>query len=233
MQLPFFHTADYDSSQQDLVLDEDTSRHVVQVLRMQVGQQVILTDGKGTLLTTSITSAHKKHCTVKVESANNEPRKGNSVTVGISLVKNNNRFEWFLEKATEIGVTQVIPLLCERTEKQKFRSDRMRNILVSAMLQSRQSWLPVLHEPIDFKLLFRQEEIADIPARFIAHCMEENKSSPSSSPNSIILIGPEGDFTLQEVELAIANHFVPVALGQTRLRTETAALVAATLLKIA
>jgi 16S rRNA (uracil1498-N3)-methyltransferase len=233
MQLPFFYTANYDASQKEIVLDEDTSRHVIQVLRMQKGQQIILTDGKGTVLTTSITGDHKKHCTVQVDSFSSEARKGNTVTIGISLVKNNNRFEWFLEKATEIGITQVIPLICERTEKQKFRSDRMHSILVSAMLQSRQSWLPILHEPIDYKLLFRQEEVAAIPNRFIAHCIDENRSVPVSATNTIILIGPEGDFTMPEIELAIANHFVPVTLGETRLRTETAAIVAATLLKIA
>ena len=216
-------------------MDEDVSRHVIQVLRMKKGDRLNLTDGKGNILTTVIEDDHKKHCQVKIERACFEKRTPRSVTIGISLLKNANRFEWFLEKATEIGVNEIIPLICERTEKEKFRHDRLQAILISAMLQSQQCWLPVLHEPIAYELLFRQEEVANTAQKFIGHCVAEEKANLSdlvndSLPSQIILIGPEGDFTREEIDLAFRHRFVPVALGATRLRAETAGVVAATLL---
>jgi 16S rRNA (uracil1498-N3)-methyltransferase len=237
VQIPFFYINDHDSSATAVTLDEDTSRHIVQVLRMKKGEAVHLTDGKGNLLITTITEDHKKHCSVKVADSRFTPPSSRKISIGISLIKNAGRFEWFLEKATEIGVNEIIPLICQRTEKQKFRSDRMNNILVSAMLQSQQVWLPVLHEPIAFELLFRQEEVAGMSQKFIAHCIEESKKNLSEytrdqKPSQIILIGPEGDFTPAEVELALQHHFIPVSLGSSRLRTETAGVVAATLLRV-
>ena len=235
MAFPFFYIDEYYVDQKEIVLDEETSRHVVQVLRMKTGESLNLTDGKGNLVTTSITDDHKKHTTVKVEKAiYREPAKRN-VSIAISLLKNASRFEWFLEKATEVGITEIIPLICKRTEKEKFRHDRLKGICISAMLQSQQCWLPLLHEPIDYELLFRQEEIAGKSQKFIAHCEEDSKRNLSdlinkNLPSQIILIGPEGDFTHAEIELAIQNHFIPVSLGETRLRTETAGLVAATVL---
>ena len=237
MVLPFFYVSDYDPLKKEIVLDEDTSRHIVQVLRMKQGEQLNLTDGKGNVFTTSIADDHKKHCTVKIESVHFQPRSARTITIGISLLKNANRFEWFLEKATEIGINEIIPLICERTEKEKFRHDRMQSILISAMLQSQQCWLPVLHEPIAFDLLFRQEEVANMSQKFIAHCIKEEKRNLAdlvneSLPSQIILIGPEGDFTPAEIAMAIHHHFDAVTLGQTRLRAETAGVVAATILKL-
>jgi 16S rRNA (uracil1498-N3)-methyltransferase len=237
MTLPFFYTATAYASQQQMVLDEDTSRHVIQVLRMKKGDRLNLTDGKGNVLTTIIEDDHKKHCVVKVQDTRYKEQEKRKVLIAISLLKNANRFEWFLEKATEIGITQIIPLICERTEKEKFRHDRLQAILISAMLQSQQCWLPVLHEPIVYELLFRQEEIAHTSQKFIAHCIAEEKANLSdlvneSLPSQIILIGPEGDFTKDEVDLALRHHFVPVALGDKRLRAETAGMVAATILRL-
>ena len=204
---------------------------------MKKGEPLNLTDGKGNLLTVSIVDDHKKHSIVKIDAVHFHPRAARTITIGISLLKNANRFEWFLEKATEIGINEIIPLICERTEKEKFRHDRMQNILISAMLQSQQSWLPVLHEPIAYELLFRQEEVANMSQKFIAHCIKEEKRNladlvKESLPSQIILIGPEGDFTATETEMAIAHHFDAVTLGQTRLRAETAGVVAATILKL-
>ena len=115
---------------------------------MKEGEKLNLTDGKGNLITAEITDDHKKHCSVKIIDSRLTTHDSRKVTIAISLLKNTNRFEWFLEKATEIGVSEIIPLICERTEKQKFRYDRMKGICISAMLQSQQCWLPVLHEPI-------------------------------------------------------------------------------------
>ena len=239
MALPFFYISEYDSTTKEIVLDEDSSKHIVQVLRMKVGEKLNLTDGKGNLLTCSITDGHKKHCLVKVEEARCKApayrtgRQGTRrVSVAISLLKNTNRFEWFLEKATEIGVNEIIPLICERTEKEKFRYDRMQGICVSAMLQSQQCWLPVLQEPVEFSKAVRESTAQQ---KFIGHCMEaDNKrflhQQTGTSSHCLILIGPEGDFTKEEIALALQNGFLPVSLGETRLRTETAGVVAATLL---
>jgi 16S rRNA (uracil1498-N3)-methyltransferase len=235
MALPFFYIESFDASQQLITLNEETSKHVVQVLRMQVGEQLNLTDGKGSLLTAAISDAHKRHCVVQVKAVSYQPQAARKTTIAVSLVKNSSRFEWFLEKATEIGVTEIIPLLCERTERQHFRYDRMKGIVVSAMLQSQQTWLPVLHEPMKFENL--KKITFNNSLKLIAHCEETEKNSFSNFQidqfsNSIILIGPEGDFTTNEIESAIEEGYKPVMLGETRLRTETAAIVAATLLKI-
>jgi 16S rRNA (uracil1498-N3)-methyltransferase len=235
MALPFFYIESFDASQQLITLNEETSKHVVQVLRMQVGEQLNLTDGKGNLLTAAISDAHKKHCMVQVKTVSHQPQAARKITIAVSLVKNASRFEWFLEKATEIGVTEIIPLLCERTERQYFRYDRMKGIVVSAMLQSQQTWLPVLHEPVKFENLKMMQ--FDNALKLIAHCEETEKNSFSNFQidqfsNCIILIGPEGDFTTTEINTAIAEGYKPVMLGETRLRTETAAVVAATLLCI-
>jgi len=232
MALPFFYIEEFDSSQKEIVLEEDTARHVIQVLRMKEGERLNLTDGKGRLITAQISGAHKKHCSVKIQAVSHELRAARKIAVAISLLKNINRFEWFLEKATEIGVNEIIPLICERTEKEKFRYDRMKGICISAMLQSQQTWLPVLHEPKQFSHLSIQQFGNE--QKFIAHCEESggknNLSTFQSFNSSIILIGPEGDFTKNEIELALQNNFVPVSLGETRLRTETAGIVASVLL---
>lgn len=232
MSLPFFYISSY-SNQTSLTLDEDNSRHIVQVLRMTAGEELHLTDGKGNLLTAVITDAHKKHCQVTVLSATFSEAPRPCVRIAISLLKNSNRFEWFLEKATELGVQEIIPLVCARTEKEKFREERLHQILVSAMLQSQQVWKPLLSAPQHFSSYIsipRQQE-----ARFIAHCVDGEKEellygSGLPENNRVILIGPEGDFTPEEIEAAMRMGFRPVALGNTRLRTETAGIVAATCL---
>ncbi len=239
MTLPFFYSSNYSEGQKQIDLDEDSSRHVVQVLRMKAGEQLNLTDGKGHLLTCEIIDANKRHCTVGVTGSRLSTHGSRRITIAISLLKNRNRFEWFLEKATEIGVSEIIPLICERTEKEKFRHDRMNAICISAMLQSQQSWLPVLQEPVEFNKAVIGSSAGK---KFIAHCGEGTKSQltlpdqqagnqlPDSyrdNQSSIILIGPEGDFTPGEIELALQKGFIPVSLGDTRLRTETAGVVAA------
>lgn len=233
MALPFFYAAEPEPGQQLITLDEDNSRHVIQVLRMKTGEQLNLTNGRGQLFQCEITAEHKKHCVVKVISTTSFNPPAPAITIGISLLKNPARFEWFLEKATEIGVRTIVPLLCRRTEKEKFRHDRLTGILVSAMLQSQQTWLPVLHQPVAFDLLFRQEDIAAIPRKYIAHCIDGEKSTlQRGKDDAIALIGPEGDFTNEEIELAIAHQYQPATLGSTRLRAETAGMVAAVQLVI-
>jgi 16S rRNA (uracil1498-N3)-methyltransferase len=232
MTLPFFYINNYNATQKEIVLDEDTSKHIVQVLRMKVGEELNLTDGKGNLITCSITDNHKKHCSVKADATSYQKPATRKVSIAISLLKNSNRFEWFLEKATEIGVSEIIPLICERTEKEKFRYERMQGICISAMLQSQQVWLPVLHEPVAFNKAVIQSSAT---GKFIAHCDNGSKDQLTNKlinqlTSLLVLIGPEGDFIKEEIELALQNHFIPVSLGETRLRAETAGVVAAALL---
>ena len=234
MSLPFFYTEPISSTNNMVVLNEENSKHIVQVLRMAEGRQLKLTDGLGNVYTAEITDAHKKKCCVKIiDKAIVEPA-SHKVCIAVSPVKNNSRLEWFLEKATEIGVAQIVLLMCERTEKQHIRLDRMKGILISAMLQSQQALLPVLGEPVKFEKFINEDVSTN---KFIAHCEEQHKTSLKESINqlrdqSTILIGPEGDFTPNEIVLALKNNYTPVTLGDTRLRTETAAMVAATLLCI-
>ena len=236
MNFPFFYIAEFNASQKQVTLDEEASRHIVQVLRMKKGDRIHLTDGKGHLLTSTITDDHKKHCTVTVDEVIYHEQPVSTNSIGISLLKNTSRFEWFLEKATELGISSITPLLCERTEKERFRHDRMQQICISAMLQSQQYWLPLLHQPIAFELLFRQEEVVNTAQKFIAHCEwgGEKKHLSSFHPfqnSTLVIIGPEGDFTHEEINRAIDNGFIPVSLGENRLRTETAGIATAVLLQ--
>jgi 16S rRNA (uracil1498-N3)-methyltransferase len=229
MSLPYFFCEDIPEEKQ-FALPEDTSRHCIQVLRMQQGGQMILTDGKGLLLTTTILNPDRKHCVVNVDERRHENQNNRNNVIGISLLKNTGRFEWFLEKATEIGITEIIPLICKRTEKQFFRKERMQQILVAAMLQSQQAWLPVLHDPVSFEKAITDSSYS---TKLIAHCEEEKKqriTEAVSSNDTVILIGPEGDFTPDEIQVALQRNYTPVSLGATRLRTETAGVVAAALL---
>lgn len=234
MQLPFFYEEIVPESPL-LTMSEESSRHMVQVLRMKEGDRIQITNGKGTLLTAEITSAHKKKTEVRVEKKEFFTGKLPRITIAVSLLKNSGRFEWFLEKATEVGVAEIIPLLCKRTEKNHFREDRMKTILVSALIQSRQVWLPELLSPVKYSTLIKKS--GHYSKKFIAHCIDGQKKSlkeftDHSLSSKLILIGPEGDFTPEEIEEAISDNFIPVTLGENRLRTETAALVAAVMLNI-
>ncbi|GEM_PF-33826 len=216
-----------------ITLDETNSKHAVQVLRMKVGDQMHLTDGKGHLITGTIVNDHRKHCQVSIDFIEPEEKQGSEVTIAIALTKNASRFEWFLEKAAELGVSRVVPLITRRTETQKFKEDRLQNILVSAMLQSQQTWLLQMGTPVEFNNFMAQQEYTSVNNKYIAHCIETHKQSLKyASSSSLILIGPEGDFTTEEIEAALSNGYQPVTLGDTRLRTETAGMVAATLLRI-
>lgn len=215
-----------------LELPEDSARHVVQVLRMQAGEQLKLCDGQGRLASASIISAGKKQCTVAIQTVTQVDPPAKKISIAISPVKNSSRFEWFLEKATEIGVQEIIPMICQRTEKQHLRIDRLQNILISAMLQSQQAWLPELSEPRPLSTVLQSHEGY---RKLMAHCVDDDHrvqlASLGSEARTLILIGPEGDFTLDEINSALEAGFKPVMLGETRLRTETAGVVAVSLLR--
>ncbi len=230
MQLPYFYQKDIDVSQVQFVLSEETSKHCVQVLRMKESELLQITNGLGVLLTAEIIEANKKNCIVKITKATSQEPQNKKVSIAISLLKNVSRFEWFLEKATEIGVAEIVPFISQRTERQNFRFDRMNAILIAAMLQSRQTFLPVLKEPILYDNLFSADNYS---TKLVAHCEEDKKQAIKElaiNNNTQILIGPEGDFTSDEIALATQHNYQPVTLGNTRLRAETAGVVAATLL---
>ena len=231
MPLPFFYEENLPEADR-LILSEESSRHIAQVLRMQADEKLMLTNGKGQTLTAGIVTPHKKKTEVKTIHKEFIPLEKPQVAIAISFIKSASRFEWFLEKATEIGISAIIPLLCKRTEKSHFREDRMKTILISALLQSRQAWLPELHAAVKINELIKSNAYGQ---KFIAHCVDDEKKllNPAivdASASKIILIGPEGDFTQEEINDALQQNFIPVSLGETRLRTETAGLVAAVLL---
>lgn len=229
MQFPFFYAPSLGLIHTSQRLEEETARHIAQVLRMKEGDCLHLTDGKGKVATAKIISIGKKTCEVFISEIQDAPNSTKNIAIAVSLLKNAGRFEWLLEKSAELGINSIVPLVCKRTERQQFRQDRLQNILVSAMLQSRQAWLTILPNPVDY-MDFIQETTYE--NRYIAHCEEEEKTSLSTliKPNqkdSLVLIGPEGDFTMDEIQAAIEKGFKPVSLGNTRLRTETAAITAA------
>lgn len=232
--LPFFYFDQLSGVEGPLTLDEDNSRHIAQALRMKEGEPLLLTDGKGHTARAAIVNPDRRRCVVDVKSLQFIEKPQPEVTIAISLLKNTHRMEWFLEKATEIGVTKIVLLVCKRTEKEKFRQERLQAILTSALLQSRQAWIPELHPPVRFQEFVESKPFLDVPQRFMAHCSGGPKKllrRPDSKP-SLILIGPEGDFTDDEIGQALSRGCQHVSLGDTRLRTETAGVVAATLLKL-
>lgn len=232
MQLPFFYEPELIDEASLFILSIDTHKHAIQVLRMKTGDAMHLTNGKGLMCRAIIQSADKKQSIVQIQSVQFFEERKVKVSIGISLLKNTNRLEWFLEKATELGVSEIHLLQCHRTEKQHFRYDRLNGILIAAMLQSQQTWLPILHEPAPVEDLLKCTT-QDI--KLIAHCEEAVKTplyKIEVKANTIILIGPEGDFTTEEIDLANQRNFAAVSLGNTRLRTETAGVAAATILML-
>ena len=232
MQLPFFYEEEI-SPDIDFHVSEASSRHIVQVLRKKAGDHVQFTNGRGLSVTAEILEANKKK--TRVHSLNRQymPPTEHHLTIAISFIKNAGRFEWFLEKATEIGIQKIQPLICSRTEKVRYKKERMSSIAISAMLQSQQVWLPEISAPVLFCDWLDSSN--EYRSGFIAHCLDSEKAplqqALANAPfPRTIMIGPEGDFTTEEIAAAIQAGFTPVSLGETRLRTETAAIVAAVML---
>lgn len=227
MSLPlFFHNAILEQGK-ELWLDEDTARHVVQVLRMTIGEELQLTDGKGHEAVASIVQADKKKCLVRLDKVVLHPAAATTLHLAVAFTKNSSRNEWLLEKATELGVTSIIPLSAARSERERIRYDRWHNILVSALLQSHQYHLPVLTEIMNVKAVV--EQYKDVEQKLVGHCIAEMGRAPlqemlKPGKETIVLIGPEGDFTEEEVNLCMKAHYEGVSMGTQRLRTETAAM---------
>ena len=231
MSIPYFYEPSILSGQTSFTLNEISSKHCVQVLRMQENQRVDITNGLGYLFEATILSAHKKNTIVQIQLEKFIAAPSQKITLGIGLLKNLTRLEWLLEKATEMGVYEIMPLLCEHTLFEKFKLERFQNILQSAMIQSQQVWLPVLDTPVKFKEAIQNQKQAQ---KLIAHCEAGDKvdiKKIEASADLLLFIGPEGDFSTAEIELALTNNYQAIHLGPTRLRTETAALFALSVLK--
>jgi 16S rRNA (uracil1498-N3)-methyltransferase len=210
------------------VLDETESKHAVKVLRLNRGDKITLVDGRGGFFTAEIADPNPKRCSVQVISSTlNYGLTNFEVHIAIAPTKNIERMEWFLEKATEIGVTRVTPLLCRYSERKEIKHDRLEKVMVSAMKQSLKAYLPKLDELTKFNELINQPFSGQ---KFIAHCDDQHRDLLRNlvEPNRdyLILIGPEGDFSSEEIEMAMQAGFLPVSLGNSRLRTETAGVVA-------
>jgi 16S rRNA (uracil1498-N3)-methyltransferase len=217
-----------------LYLDPDESRHAIKVLRKRNGDTIKLTDGNGVFYEGIVTDADAHQCAFDIHSSAPEPRKNFRIHIAISPTKNTDRIEWFVEKSVELGIDEITLLLCDHTERQHLKIERLKKNAVSAMKQSLKAWLPVLH-PItsfkDFVPAVTEEE------KFIAHVDDQNQLylqrvvDPGRS--YLILIGPEGDFSSDELLLAERYGFKKVSLGSSRLRTETAGLAACHILNLA
>lgn len=209
---------------------EVEARHCTQVLRKKEGDPITFVDGMGGWYEGSIETTSKRSLVVKIQTRKKANPPSPSIHLAIAPTKNIDRFEWFLEKATEIGISQITPLLCTNSERKRIRPDRLEKILLSAMKQSLRTWLPKLNDLSSFQDFLQSTATENAGQRFIAHCQDENlsllKNNYKAGQDVCILIGPEGDFSKEEIELAIKNQFNPVSLGTARLRTETAGMVA-------
>ena len=211
-------------------LGEEESKHCVRVLRLGVGDKLHITDGRGNLHLCKIVEAHQHHCTVRiVETQSDYGRLGYSLTMAVAPTKNIDRFEWFLEKATEVGVSHIVPIECDHSERRTIKHDRALRVVTSAVKQSIKAYHPTLDELTPVRK-FIQTPFEG--RKFIAHCdstFDKRDYLPSiikKTENILILIGPEGDFSPEEIKFALENGFKPISLGTQRLRTETAAVVA-------
>ena len=207
--------------------DKEESKHIIKVLRKKDGDILHVTNGLGYLFTTQITLASEKNCTVKITAIELQEPLGYQLHLAVAPTKMNDRFEWFLEKATEIGIAEITPVLCDHAERKHINLERLEKVIVSAMKQSNQCYLPKIHPFTPFTAFVKAERTGQL---FVAHCEETERYSLKSklNPNqqTTILIGPEGDFSSSEIQLALTQNFQPVTLGLTRLRSETAALAA-------
>jgi 16S rRNA (uracil1498-N3)-methyltransferase len=225
MQL--FYNPDIKSTDTFFQFDKEESKHIVKVLRKKGGDIIFITNGKGSLFHSEITLESEKKCEVKIVKIDSFDSKKYHLHIAIAPTKMNDRLEWFLEKATEIGIDEITPIICDHSERKIFKTDRAEKIIQAAMKQSNQFYLPKINQPIAFSDFLKNESNC---LKFIAHCEEDKKDlfkdSFQANQDILILIGPEGDFSPKEIALALKNNFIPVSLGNTRLRTETAGVVA-------
>lgn len=225
MQL--FYNPDIEPQSQTYTFPRDESKHIVRVLRKKEGDTLHITNGKGFIFEGIIVTAGQNKCVVTVKSFEEQEPLPYYLHLAVAPTKSNDRFEWFLEKATEIGISEITPLLCDHSERKVIKQQRFEKIIQSAMKQSLQAYLPKLNPLTSFEDFIHN---TDCENKFIAHCESGEKGKLSDNVqlrrNVLVLIGPEGDFSVKEISIAAENKYIAVTLGKQRLRTETAALTA-------
>ena len=225
MQL--FYNSEIKNGDSTFFFDKEESKHIVKVLRKKESDKIFITNGLGYLFESEIILASEKKCEVKIIKETFQQPDTFYTHIAVAPTKMNDRLEWFLEKATEIGIHEITPIICDHSERKVYKIDRAEKIIQAAMKQSLHYYLPKINEPISLSHFVKSNIDGQ---KFIAHCEETDKKSfqkeIAKNEKVTILIGPEGDFSTKEINLAIANQFIPVTLGNTRLRTQTAALVA-------
>jgi 16S rRNA (uracil1498-N3)-methyltransferase len=225
MQL--FYNSEISEETKQITFDKIESKHIVRVLRKTEGDILKITNGKGFLFDVKINFANDKRCSAIIVNAEKKIKPWQYyLHIAIAPTKNNDRIEWFLEKATEIGIDEITPIICSNSERRIVKLERFEKIIQSAMKQSLKFILPKLNAPVKFNDFIQQDFDDKV---YIAHCEEQNKTTLKSiiqpAERMTILIGPEGDFSTEEIQKALAKKFTPISLGESRLRTETAALV--------
>ena len=226
MQL--FYTPDIEPTHPHYILSEDESKHAVRVLRLELGSEVQLIDGKGGLYNATIQDAHPKRTVLQINNIHAAFNKRNHyLHIAIAPTKNIERLEWFLEKATEIGIDEISLIITQRSERKDVKTERLNKIITSAIKQSVKAYHPVLNEPLTYNQLIKKPADGQ---KYIAHCGDGEKvalrNDLTIGGSSLILIGPEGDFTPDEINIALQTDFKAINLGTSRLRTETAGLEA-------
>lgn len=227
MQL-FYHP-DCTADTREIAFSKEESKHIVKVLRKKAGDRVNITNGKGLFFVATIEEASPSKCTIRILEKEQQQPLPYYIHLAVAPTKLNDRFEWFLEKATEIGISEITPVFCDHSERTKIKPERYEKIVLSAMKQSLKAYLPKLNTAVSFKEFIDKNQEAN-SKKYIAHCEETDRKSLKSvvqpRESITILIGPEGDFSTDEIALALQKGFTPVSLGNSRLRTETAAVVA-------
>ena len=216
------------SIQMSATLSEEESQHAVRVLRLQTGDELELVDGAGGYYKAVISNPHPKHCEFVIKETFTEfGKRDYRLHIAIAPTKNIERLEWFIEKCTEIGIDEITPVICRFSERKIIKPERLEKIIVSAAKQSLKAYFPILNPMCSFRDFIQQTTVSQ---KFIAHCYEQDKQLLQrvyqKSFDAVILIGPEGDFSPEEVQAAIQHQFHPVSLGSSRLRTETAGIAA-------
>jgi 16S rRNA (uracil1498-N3)-methyltransferase len=223
-----FYTPDIEPSHPKYFLNEEESKHAVRVLRLELGHEVQLIDGKGSLFTARIEDAHPKRTILQItDILTNYSKRNHYLHIAIAPTKNLDRLEWFLEKATEIGIDEISLIICQRSERKEAKTERLNKIITGAIKQSLKAYHPVLNEVIAFNKFISKPFDGQ---KFIAHCEQGDKVNLKAElqpqGNYLVMIGPEGDFSPSEINAALDNGFKALTLGESRLRTETAALEA-------
>lgn len=229
-----FYTPLLELGMPSFLLDELESKHAIRVLRLSKGDEVQLINGRGGLFVAEIQDDNPKRVILNIRNEVKDfGKRSYALHIAIAPTKNMDRLEWFVEKATEVGIDEITPIICDRSERKEVKIDRLEKIAISAMKQSLKAYLPIIHPPVKLSAFLKAfpsvEQVSE--KRFIAHCDAGEKvflnEAAQPKDSALILIGPEGDFSPTEVELAAAKGCMPLSLGESRLRTETAGIIAA------